>query len=163
MKALYIHGFQSTPVKTKIDILKKYFDGVIAPLIDWEDKEDRVNLFQDLSKIIEKQGITHIIGSSMGGQMAFFLSTYLNKNGLCFNPAFGHVYNDFEFRINKDFTGKILIDLGKSDDIVSPAETVKFIQNSVFNDDDIYIEYLNIGHTIDTDTFENAVIKLISL
>ena len=73
MKVLYIHGYQSSPVEAKVNILKEKFDEVFAPLIDWDNDETRPNLFNEFVKLINEENITHVIGSSMGGQMAFYL------------------------------------------------------------------------------------------
>jgi len=34
MKILYIHGYQSSPVEEKVNILKDQFGEVVAPFID---------------------------------------------------------------------------------------------------------------------------------
>ncbi len=163
MKVLYIHGYQASPSKQKVDILSKYFDSVTAPLIDWDDEEDRKHLFSDLIKIIKRKGITHIIGSSMGGQMAFYLITYLNKTGLCFNPSFNGRYKDYNFEVNRYFNKKVLIDLGKHDNVVSPQKTIKFLQESEFSKSNIVINYIDSGHTINLKIFEDSIQKLINL
>jgi len=162
MKVIYIHGFQSSPRQDKLDILHKYFDEVFAPEIDWENEDERVGLYKSLSAIIKKQNITHIIGSSMGGQMAFYLATNLNKRGLCFNPAFEHRYFDFGFPKNKNFNGKVDIILGKNDDEVNPNKTISFIESEGYKKDSIEIESLNIGHSINLESFEYGIKKIIS-
>jgi len=82
MKALYIHGFQSSPLPVKVKALEEIFGEVIAPHIDWEDDKIRTGLFQELDSLIKSEGITHVIGSSMGGQMAFYLATRNNIDAL---------------------------------------------------------------------------------
>ena len=160
-KAIYIHGFQSSPRQDKLDVLHKYFDEVFAPEIDWEDEDERVGLYKSLSAIIKKQDITHIIGSSMGGQMAFYLATNLNKRGLCFNPAFNHRY-DMNYPTNKNYDGKIDIILGDKDDTVDPKKTISFLDTEGYKKDSIEIESLNISHSIDLNVFEYGVKKLIN-
>jgi predicted esterase YcpF (UPF0227 family) len=161
MKVIYIHGFQSSPKETKVAILNEYFDEVFAPKIDWEDEDERVGLYNSLSAIIKKHDITHIVGSSMGGQMAFYLATNLNKRGLCFNPAFEHRYFDFGFTKNKSFSGKIDIILGEKDDTVDPKKTISFLDTEGYKKDSIEIESLNIGHSINLMTFEYGVNKIV--
>lgn len=161
MKVMYIHGFQSRPSKEKLDILHKYFDEVFAPEINWEDEDERVGLFRNLSAIIRKQKITHVIGSSMGGQMAFYLATNLDKRGLCFNPAFEHMYFDLGYTKNKDFNNQVDIILGDHDDVIDPNKTLRFIESERYKKDSIKIESLNIGHIIDNDSFEYGVKKII--
>jgi len=162
MKAIYIHGFQSHPSKEKLDSLNKYFDEVFAPEIDWENEDERVGMFRSLSAIIRKQKITHVIGSSMGGQMAFYLATNLELRGLCFNPAFEHRYFDFGFTKNKSFDDKVDIILGQNDDIIDPNKTISFLDSEGYKKDSIEIESLNIGHSINLESFEYGVKKIIS-
>jgi predicted esterase YcpF (UPF0227 family) len=160
MKAIYIHGFQSHPTKEKVEILYKYFDEVFAPEIDWENEDERVGMFRSLSAIIRKQKITHVIGSSMGGQMAFYLATNLGLRGLCFNPAFEHLYFDFNFTKNKEFDGKVNIILGENDDIILPSKTISFLESEGYKKDSIEIESLNIDHIVDLKSFEYGVKKM---
>lgn len=161
MKVIYIHGFQSSPRKDKLDILNKYFDEVFGPEIDWENEDERVGLYKNLSSIIKKHNITHIVGSSMGGQMAFYLATNLNKRALCFNPAFNLRYFDLGYPKNKSFDGKIDIILGKNDDVVDPNRTISFLDTEGYKKDSIEIESLNIGHSINLESFEYGVKKII--
>lgn len=153
---LYIHGFQSSPVPTKVEVLSKNFDLVIAPHIDWENDELRVKLFNDLNNIIKENLITHVVGSSMGGQMAFYLGTKNNIKTLCFNPAFGKRYNDFGYTLNKDFQSDILIVLGKNDDVVDPEISYEFLQsNGIYNKVKIITE--EMGHQISLPMFTKYV------
>lgn len=152
MKALYIHGFQSSPVPTKVKALEEIFGEVIAPHIDWEDETRRQGLFQELDNVIKTEGVTHVIGSSMGGQMAFYLATRNNLDALCFNPAFGVRYDDFGYELNKDFDSNILIVLGKNDDVVDPERSHEFLRsNGIYNKVQLAIE--DIGHQISLPVF----------
>jgi predicted esterase len=147
MKALYIHGFQSSPVPVKVAALEEIFGEVIAPHIDWEDDTRRQGLFQELNEVIKSEGITHVIGSSMGGQMTFYLATRNNIDALCFNPAFGVRYDDFGYELNKDFDSNILIVLGKNDDVVDPERSYEFLRsNGIYNKVEFAVE--NMGHQI---------------
>lgn len=160
MKVLYIHGYQSSPTEPKVNILKNEFDEVFAPLIDWDDDETRPNLFNDFVDLINKEKITHIIGSSMGGQMAFYLATFCNIKGLCFNPAFGYRYNDLNLSLNKDFTSEILITLGTNDVVVPNLTSLNFLYDNDIKSK-VYIEYLDMGHQVNTKRFETQTKKFI--
>lgn len=150
MKALYIHGFQSSPVPAKVQALEEIFGEVIAPHIDWEDEARRKGLFNELDQLIKNEGVTHVIGSSMGGQMAFYLGTHNSIDTLCFNPAFGIRYNDLGYELNKDFDCNVLIVLGQDDDVVDPERTLEFLRsNGIY--DDVFINYEKIGHQIPLD------------
>jgi esterase/lipase len=95
----------------------------------------------------------------MGGQMAFYLATFCNIKGLCFNPAFGYRYTDLNLSLNKDFTSKILITLGTNDDVIPNSVSINFLfENNI--SEKISIEYLEIGHQINTDIFEKQSNKI---
>jgi esterase/lipase len=159
MKILYIHGYQSSPVESKVNILKDQFGEVFAPFIDWDNDETRPNLFNEFVKLINEENITHVIGSSMGGQMAFYLATFCNIKGLCFNPAFGYRYTDLNLSLNKDFTSEILITLGINDDVIPNSVSTNFLfENNI--SEKVSIEYLEIGHQINTDIFETQSKKI---
>ena len=159
MKVLYIHGYQSSPAEAKVDILKEQFDEVFAPLIDWDNDETRPNLFNDFVELIKREEITHVIGSSMGGQMAFYLATFCNIKGLCFNPAFGYRYTDLNLSLNKDFTSEILITLGINDDVIPNSVSTNFLfVNNIL--DKVSIEYLDMGHQVSTRKFEKQSKKI---
>jgi esterase/lipase len=159
MKILYIHGYQSSPVESKVKILKDQFGEVFSPFIDWDNDETRPNLFNEFVKLINDENITHVIGSSMGGQMAFYLATFCNIKGLCFNPAFGYRYTDLNLSLNKDFTSHILITLGTNDDVIPNSVSINFLfENNI--SEKVSIEYLEIGHQINTDIFETQSKKI---
>ena len=152
MKALYIHGFQSSPVPVKVKALEEIFGQVIAPHIDWEDDKRRQNLFKELDEVIKSEGITHVIGSSMGGQMAFYLGANNNIETLCFNPAFGLRYDDFGYDLNKNFDSNILIVLGKNDEVVDSERSHEFLRsNGIHNKVELAIE--DMGHQISLPVF----------
>ena len=153
---LYIHGFQSSPRPEKVSVLNTYFDKVIAPYIDWENRDIRKNLFNDLNKVINENQITHVVGSSMGGQMAFYLGLKNNIETLCFNPAFGIRYDDFNFTLNKNSHSNVIFLLGKNDDCVNPEKTKEFlISNELINNVDILTE--DIGHQISLPIFTKYI------
>ena len=159
MKVLYIHGYQSSPTEAKVNILKEQFDEVFAPLIDWDSNETRPNLFNDFVELIKREEITHVIGSSMGGQMSFYLATFCNIKGLSFNPAFGYRYTDLNLSLNTDFTSEILITLGINDNVVPNSTSLDFLyKNDIKNK--VSIEYLEMGHQVSTKNFETQFKKI---
>jgi esterase/lipase len=153
MKVLYIHGYQSSPAEAKVNILKNEFDEVFAPFIDWDNDETRPNLFNEFVELIKREEITHVIGSSMGGQMAFHLATFCNIKGLCFNPAFGYRFSDLNLSLNKDFTSEIFITLGINDDVIPNLVSLDFLYENDIKSK-VSIEYLEMGHQVNTDIFE---------
>lgn len=159
MKVLYLHGLNSSPKEEKIKTLESHFDEVYAPQIDWQNKEKRVKLFSIYSNLIHSNKITHIIGSSMGGQMAFYLALYCNIDALCFNPAFNFMYNDFGFKTNNNYKHEIFIKLGKYDNVIDHKQTINFIKNFPTN---ITYDIIDIKHDIDLKTFNSSVDEFIS-
>ena len=159
MKVLYLHGLNSSPKEEKIKILESHFDEVYAPQIDWQNKEKRVKLFSNYVNLISSNKITHVIGSSMAGQMAFYLSLYCNIDGLCFNPAFNYIYKDFGFKINNNYTHEIFLKLGKYDDVVNYKNTIDFVKNFPTN---ITYDIIDIKHNIDINTFKISIDEFVN-
>jgi hypothetical protein len=89
----------------------------------------------------------------MGGQMAFYLATFCNIKGLCFNPAFGYRFSDLNLSLNKDFTSEIFITLGINDDVVPNLVSLDFLYENDIKSK-VSIEYLEMGHQVNTDIFE---------
>ena len=162
MKVLYIHGYQSSPLEQKVDILGDKFQEVYAPFIDWDNTEIRTNVFKNLSDLIKSEEITHIVGSSMGGQMAFYLASYHDINCLCFNPAFGYRFNDLGLDLGeKKLSEKMIIALGTEDDVVPNSTTIDFLKLNEIPEEKIEIQKMPIGHQIDLDSFKLHVNNLL--
>jgi hypothetical protein len=89
----------------------------------------------------------------MGGQMSFYLATFCNIKGLCFNPAFGYRYTDLNLSLNKDFTCEIIITLGISDDVIPNSVSLDFLYENDIKTK-VNIQYLDMGHQVSTDIFE---------
>ncbi len=89
---IYIHGFNSSPASHKAQYLAAYLkakgwtDNYLAPVIDYQPQR----AIESLVKIIEKRqdefNIT-LIGSSLGGYYATFLTEKLGINSVLINPA----------------------------------------------------------------------------
>lgn len=82
---LYLHGLNSFPWADRIEIMKSSGANVIASELDYE-KEDASKIALDIMK---NNKITHLVGHSMGGLLAFHLSNIYDLPVLMFNPAFG--------------------------------------------------------------------------
>jgi len=159
MKVLYLHGLNSFPKEEKVEILANHFSEVYAPRIDWQNREKRVKLFSTYANLISARNITHVIGSSMGGQMAFYLALYCNIDALCFNPAFNFMYNDFGFKVNPNYKHEIFLKLGKYDNVISYKDTINFIKNFPTN---ITYDIIDIKHDIDLNTFKLSVDEFVN-
>jgi hypothetical protein len=156
-KVLYLHGLDSYPKEDRLEILNSEFGKVFSPKIDWRNKEERTKLFSKFCDLIKSNNITNVVGSSMGGQMAFYLSLYCNIDGLCFNPAFNYMYNDLGFEIGDKFTKKIIIKLGEHDNVISHERSIDFISQF---EGDISYEILDMGHDVNIEVFRDSVSEL---
>ena len=84
-KILYIHGFQSCGEGQKSSALKAYFgaDYILAPNLPYAPLE----AIEFLKDLIKKEGITLLIGSSLGGFYATYLAESLKMSAILINPA----------------------------------------------------------------------------
>jgi len=84
-KILYIHGFQSCGEGQKSSALKAYFgaDYILAPNLPYAPLE----AIAFLKRLIEKEKITLLVGSSLGGFYATHLAEYFKMSAVLINPA----------------------------------------------------------------------------
>ncbi len=132
MKAYYIHGFESKGLtEEKREKLEALGLEVIAPLFDF--RKERNILYRITEEVrMEKPGF--LIGSSMGGRMAFYISNRLNVPALLFNPALKSGMIDEIQPVPKDFRELILnpyqqFIFGARDTTVVPASTKAFLED----------------------------------
>lgn len=85
MKAIYIHGLHSNPNPQKVALLEEAGLEVVAPEIDYDTEQEKV--FPRIRKLILEERVEVLVGSSMGGFVAYWLARELNKPALLFNPA----------------------------------------------------------------------------
>ncbi len=85
---LYIHGFGSSGLATKASILKNYFgsDNVFAPSLSHIPKLAIDTLEQFIHNCKYHKTI-YIIGASLGGYYALYLSHKYNLKAVLINPA----------------------------------------------------------------------------
>ena len=133
MKILYLHGYQGSPNWDRIEWMESLGHEVIAPQIDYDKEHDFfINLLN--------QDFDFIVGNSLGGFTAFYLSIYKGKPSICINPP---LYMDLKIRMNipldYDIKGcqNISVITGEDDDVVNPIKTferpLKTNQSSILN------------------------------
>ena len=157
MKTLYLHGLESKLSQKKRTILER-FGKVSAPDIDYYNNPDAIESILDS---YGKEGIDVVIGSSMGGFAAYYVSTGLKKPALLFNPA-------LRMRSVEQLIPSIPINaytlkhfvLGADDPVVNPADTLSFI-GAAYNEFTDYHLHIRpkLAHGIPEDVFEEEIEK----
>ncbi|MCM4159835.1 hypothetical protein FHG64_05170 [Antarcticibacterium flavum] len=155
MKIVYIHGLDSKLSPEKREILKK-FGEVISPEVNYYQNPGAIaTILQQL----EGKGPDVIIGSSMGGFAAYYVSISLHKPALMFNPALAERTVEQEVpeaKIEQKQLKQFL--LGAIDDVVNPGETLKFIAEAYNEHTDFHLHILpGLTHNIPLDVFEAEV------
>ena len=124
MNILYIHGLDSSPKPEKIGVLKQY-GRVVGLHLDYKKEE---NPFKLLNDTILNENISHIVGSSLGGFLGFWLGEKNSLPCLLFNPALGMRSIDVQVERNYNKCPKRIIVLGEQDDVVLPYHTIEFLR-----------------------------------
>ena len=144
VKILFIHGFNNFLSEERRKILEQYFE-VIAPEFNYNNAQ---NLLNELSKIIEDEGIKAIIGNSMGGLFSYYLAEKYDLPALCFNPALCAVE---EVRKHAEIpeiipkSNKITFVIGGKDTTVPALRSFEWITKNVYPDF-ILKWYNSMGH-----------------
>lgn len=152
-KTLYIHGLDGFLSDEKRTILSKYTQ-VVAPIMEFRANP---RAYYDLLSIAKEEKVDIIIGTSMGGCMAYHLSLHLNVPALLFNPAlpFRSVGINLPAQ-DKVRSSYLHVIIGGQDDIIDPIQNVAWLATHEKGDMDI--RWTNtLGHRIPTDVFEEEV------
>ena len=153
MKILYIHGLGSSPKSEKMDLMKSHGEVVALHL----DYTTCTNAFQLLSKTIQKEQITAIVGSSMGGLLGFWLAEEHSLPCLLFNPAISKEYTDYSLGIEKQALGNCpqrFVVLGQQDEVVDPQATFYYLtKNTPSSTEQRLLWCSTLAHQIPDDFF----------
>lgn len=155
MKIVYIHGLDSKLSPEKREILEK-FGTVLSPDINYYNNTKSI---ATIIHEVEGENPDVIIGSSMGGFAAYYVSTALHKPALMFNPALAErtveqevPKGEIKNRQLKQFL------LGAIDDVVNPGKTLNFIAEAYNEHTDFHLHILpGLTHNIPLDVFEAEV------
>lgn len=152
-RILYLHGLDAIPKPEKVEILGKA-GIVMAPKLNYRAFLGDITLFNELTDAISLEKITHIVGSSFGGYMGFYLSEFCKIPAVLFNPALS--YKSLDVPVIKSFsdTRKTII-LGMFDDVINPETTKGLIKENKYQN--IQIIELPFGHQVSEDNFELAI------
>jgi len=156
-KVLYLHGLESGQGGPKVDYLADNCC-VHAPEMDYTRKD----IFPYLVQIMEDFDPDLIIGSSMGGYVAYMLSGLYGTPIIVFNPALHSRKFDPKFPIKAQncYPSRAKIVLGEEDTIIDPKKTLKFIADQISMGFPTQFSIENVdgmGHRVPLDIFINKI------
>ena len=158
MKTLYIHGLDSYPKPEKLEILKKHKLDPVALHLNYRET---LGIYETLKDAAIRKDVKFIVGSSVGGYLAFLLSNDLGIPCLLFNPAMDtkdHLFYSVMPEIKKSSCNYRFVVLGEKDKTVDPdfsRKTFIDLEKEGFENRVITCEWL--GHQIDLTTFEGML------
>jgi hypothetical protein len=159
MKIAYLHGLDSSidEKDPKIIFLREAFDEVFAPSITYRNKKTFDTLYSSIKQL--KPDL--IVGSSMGGYIAFLIGSKLGIETVLFNPAvvdrsYNPTVDDTKLKGTKHN-----VYLGKSDTIISGESVIKYFKDINLGSFH-YIKY-NGGHRVPPLTFINAIKSVLNI
>lgn len=153
MKAIYIHGLHSEINPNKIKILEEAGLEVIAPEIDYEKEQAAV--YPRIKALMEKEQIEVLVGSSMGGFMAYWLARELNLPALLFNPALHfESMQPFIPKLDSKYHPPLFVCSGEKDKTVHPKLLREYLNKEHGDDSNLRIISASwLAHQIDLQTF----------
>ncbi len=154
MHTLYIHGLDSSPKPAKMKAIER-FSPVSGLHLNYREQKDA---FRKLCQHVEENGITHLIGSSMGGYLGFYLAHAYGLPCLLFNPALAGRSVEVPVEMNHQEVPRRLIVLGMQDVVVNPGGTLGFLSDSSFpaNSQEIILNR-ELAHQIPQDVFRKGI------
>ncbi len=139
---LYIHGFNSAGNATKAKKLIEYFPDyeIVAPTLDYYNASPD-ELISQLKHEIDTHDIKIIVGTSLGGMMAMYMSAMCGLKALAINPA---------SRPNKTLQHFVGVELTNY-----ATGTTHFLQQSAFDSYQNFItgDFVNMPFNPDNLTF----------
>lgn len=150
MNVLYLHGLLSSNKSPKVEYLKELGYKVFNPKLLY--KIDKETMYNNLKELILKNEIEFLIGSSMGGYLAFHLANELHKKTLLFNPSLQSISpNKPNIPETTNINCKHYIVIGKNDTTVLPNITLTYLKTTESN---CHIEYEDYGHQTPIEPFK---------
>lgn len=149
---LYLHGLDSSSEKDGIDDLKsEYADTVnfITPSLDYRDRSK--SIWEKIEKIIQEKKPVAVIGHSLGGYLAYYVSNKYEIPALMLNPAFKDKDLNLlskatslpkETKELSPYKNQMAV-IGSEDDVISPEDQKKELEKG---NAEIFTE--KIGHDI---------------
>ena len=155
MKILYLHGLDSKLSDKKRAALEMYGD-VYAPDLNYYDDADAIETILNYYPGVV---MDVVIGSSMGGFAGYYVANALDRPALLFNPALVErsVHQNIPEKKNSYNSLKQIV-LGQQDEVVYPADTLKFLSENFNSVTNFYLHLVpQNGHNIPVPLFEEEV------
>ena len=154
MNILYLHGLDSKLSPEKKAILEKY-GKVHAPNLNYYTNPDAIETILEMYADVD---INTVIGSSMGGFVAYHVSNALLRPALLFNPALKKRSVPQNIPSEGGHNNLKQIVVGQRDDVVSPADTFSFLMKNFNPVTDIHLHLVpRLRHNIPVEFFEEEV------
>jgi pimeloyl-ACP methyl ester carboxylesterase len=151
-KILYLHGLDGSSSQEKKEALENCFQ-IVAPTLDYRNTP---NMFEILSELLVSENIDAVIGNSMGGCFAYYLSLKHSIPALCFNPALCFRPIAINLPELEENNNPIIFILGGQDDTVPVADNFEWIRKNP-NKNFALKWYNEMGHRVDIQTFSHEV------
>jgi uncharacterized protein len=154
IKTIYLHGLNGYPLPQKVEMLEKAGFSVYAPQLDYRIEP---HLYNRIRTEIVEQEIKFLVGSSLGGYLAYWLAEDLRLPCLLFNPAMSYSdqLSDYIPEIEIGNCPARFVVIGRWDDVVDPEENIRFFRD--VEDDNCYQRVIVcewLSHEIDFESFE---------
>lgn len=167
MKTLYLHGLDSFLSDEKRIILEKYTNNLIAPSIDYrKDPYTIQTLLERYQNQKTDEKIELVIGSSMGGLTAYYLSWFWQIPCLAFNPALPYRSTIQELpalpvSVNNEKNPRqkyLRVILGRHDDVINPFDTLPILMSDINEQEPLSIHLRNdLAHQIPFSIFDEEL------
>lgn len=135
MRIAFFHGLESPSVSDKTEYLQQNFDYVYCPEMNYRD----VDIFNKTLEYVKNNNIDLLVGSSMGGFMAYCISTNTGIPTVLFNPALHSRSIDVKHTLG-DKPSHHTVVMGQFDTTVPPEITKQYIKEHGIGEFDIHME-----------------------
>jgi len=125
-RILFLHGLESKANCDKVGFLRSLGHIVTSPKINY--RED--NCYDNLKTLVKYNTYDVIIGSSMGGWVAWNLGKDLGIPVLLLNPAVHSRSIDIDIEpVRESKPSKVFLAVGLDDDVINAEETIKWLND----------------------------------
>ncbi len=162
MNVLYLHGLDGSLSTEKAETLNFYANKLIAPQINYRTDD----LDALIGNIFKNEEIDLVVGSSLGGYVAYHLARQYDIHCLLFNPALStqSVIPNFRNATTYDqYTSIMQVVLGGRDKIVNASTTFHFLTSKSGLTNAIISYYPSLEHRIDESLFSEEFSRIFAL